>query len=352
MGNCLNVLGLAGQMISGFNVAYCSLNLYFHVRLIVLKDIPFIHDLVAYDNAEEESILSGKYRTKAITFITKVVKILKMTEYGVSSWMKMLGIFIAAVVTPITILGFSIGNILFWSISSIPIFIMSYYIGLNWTYVLGVWFLCKGHLDIQADSIIGKIDDYVRSKRDMNVIGVANLDIELKKLIVRVKKFDCLSKDLISPYRLVVSYIGGSLLFATRQSGMVIFEIALDALVISQFVMSLLFLYSSSSLSMRRRKMYKLANSLFVKISRQRPVPYRSLFILSRMIKSLGNDSSPSICLTDMSGDEFNSMEFVQFIADCIANFFLVAQLYFEYVKGIGVEAPKGKTPNLKTPKG
>ena len=205
--------------------------------------------------------------------------------------------------------------------------------GLSWTYVLGVWFLCKGHLDIHADSIIDKIDDYIRSKKGPNAVGVANLAIEYKKLLVRVKKFDCLSKDLISPYRFVVSYIGAITLFAARQSGILIFEIGIDAFIISLYVVSLVFLYSSSSLSIRRRKMYKLANSLFVKISRQRPVPYRSLFILSRMIKSLGNDRYPSICLMDKSGDEFDPMEFVEFIMEFFANFFLVINLYFDYLK-------------------
>src|SRR6185437_16131547 len=106
-----------------------------------------------------------------------------------------------------------------------------------------------------------------------------------------------------------------------------------DAIVISLYVVSLVFLYSSGSLSIRRRKMYQLANSLFVKISGQNRVPYRSLFILSRMIKSLGNDRYPSICLTDNSGDEFDPMEFFEFIADFIVIFLLVAKLYFDYLK-------------------
>ena len=331
MGNYHNVHGLAGQMISGSGVIYFSLILYFHVRLIVLEDIPFIHELVAYDNPEHETILSGEYRTKVITFITKVVKILKIFEYAI--YLCLITIFVAAVVIPITILGFSIGNILFWFIVSIPHLTMSYYTGLNWIYVLGVWFLCKGHLDIQADSVIDNIDDSIRLKTHINIIRVANLDIEYKKLLIRVKKFDCLSKDLISPYRLVVSYFGAIALFATRQSGILFFEIGLDAIIISLYLVSLVFLYSSGSLSIRRRKMYKVANSLFVKMSRQRPVPCRSLFILSRMIKSLGSDDSPSICLTDKSGDEFDPMDFVVFIADFIANFFLVASLYFDFVK-------------------
>ena len=61
MGNLFNVLGLAGQMLSGIAVAFWSLVLYFHVRLIVVEDIPFIHELVAYHNPQEESILSGEY---------------------------------------------------------------------------------------------------------------------------------------------------------------------------------------------------------------------------------------------------------------------------------------------------
>lgn len=332
VGNFYNLIGLAGQMISGIAIAYFSLALYFNIRLIVLEDIPFIHELVAYDDPEKDTILSGEYRTQVITFIRKVVKVLKFAEYGmISSFM--LIVFAIAVITPLIILGFSMRNILFWSINSISIFVVVYYIGLNWIYVFGVWFLSKGHLDIQADSIIDKIDDCTRSETAPNASDVADLDFEYKKLLIRVKKFDRLSKDLISPYRFLVSYLGSIVLLGIRQSGILIFEIALDAFIISTYVLSLIFLYSTGSLSNRRRKMYKLANSLYVKISQQRLVPYRSLIILSRMIKSLGNDRYPSICLTDKSGDEFDPMEFFEFIMEFFANFFLVVNLYFDYLK-------------------
>ena len=68
-------------------------------------------------------------------------------------------------------------------------------------------------------------------------------------------------------------------------------------------------------------------------MSQQRPVSYRPLFILSRMIKSLGNDRYPSICLMDKSGGEFDPLEFVEFIMEFFANFFLIVKLYFDYVK-------------------
>ena len=51
------------------------------------------------------------------------------------------------------------------------------------------------------------------------------------------------------------------------------------------------------------------------------------------MIKGLGNDEYLIICLTDKSGDEFDPMEFVEFIMEFFANFFLIANLYFDYVK-------------------
>src|SRR5688572_1807665 len=113
-------------MVSAISAAYYCLNFYFHIRLIVLQDVPFIHELVAYDNPEGETILSGKYRTRVTAFITKVVKILTFAEYAISSCF-IFAVFVVVIVTPIMILGFSIENILYWSINSILTFTMGYY---------------------------------------------------------------------------------------------------------------------------------------------------------------------------------------------------------------------------------
>ena len=57
------------------------------------------------------------------------------------------------------------------------------------------------------------------------------------------------------------------------------------------------------------------------------------LIILRRMVKSLGNNLRPTICLTDSSGEEFEPIEFVEYVAATFAQFTLAAKLYRNYLQ-------------------
>lgn len=328
LGNCLNVVGFTGQMMSFMGGMFAFLIIYFRFRLFQLEEIPFIHELVAYDSLQQQAILSGNFRSKMATFLSTAVKILNLASTIMASNM-MLSIFAVGIVTPVIVQGFTLRNVLYWTAVNIPFFYASYYASLDWVYILGSWFLYKSHLDIQADVIIDK----VRESTDLDVVDVANLDFQYKKLLTRVKKFDNLSKDIISPYRLLVSYLGVVVLFATRHSGILILEIAVNTIVTAMTVISFVFLYSTCSLSIRRRKMYQEANSLYARVSRQRSTSICSLVIIRRLLKSMGDEDYPSLCLTDKSGVEFDPMEYVQFILELFSNFTLIAGLYNDYVK-------------------
>src|SRR5205809_164582 len=85
-------------------------------------------------------------------------------------------------------------------------------------------------------------------------------------------------------------------------------KVGIDTMVASVYVVIIVFLFAACTLSEKRKQMYVLTNQLFVKISQSRNSP-ASLVILRRTIKSLGNTNKPTICLTDISGEEFEPME-------------------------------------------
>jgi hypothetical protein len=77
--------------------------------------------------------------------------------------------------------------------------------------------------------------------------------------------------------------------------------------------------------------MFSLANSLLPKLSTQR-ASIKDLFIVRGLIKKTGSIDCPMICLTDKSGEEFDPMEYFEFIEGTISNFFLAASLYRKYI--------------------
>jgi hypothetical protein len=46
------------------------------------------------------------------------------------------------------------------------------------------------------------------------------------------------------------------------------------------------------------------------------------------MVKSIGCEHRPFISLTDMSGEELNSMEYLEFILESLSMFFLAIDVY------------------------
>src|SRR6266487_5479962 len=130
-----------------------------------------------------------------------------------------------------------------------------------------------------------------------------------------------LSRNLISSSRFVISYSLGIAMFATTQQNNLALQYVVCGTAVIVYVVFVSFLSTACSLSIRRKKMYHLANQLFAKASKQRKTTIRTLFTLRRLVKSLGNTSRPTICLTEKSGEEFEPMEFLEFVFNILINF-------------------------------
>lgn len=168
--------------------------------------------------------------------------------------------------------------------------------------------------------------------KNLNKTHVIYLDHMYNRLMVRVKQFDQLSRELISSSRLVMSYAMGIMIFATAQQNNVALQYLLSGACVIVYVVFVSFLSTACSLSIRRMKMYQLANQLFVKASKQRKTTVRTLITLRRLVKSLGNKSRPTICLTDTSGEEFEPIEFLKFVFNTLVNFTLVVNIYRDHL--------------------
>jgi len=176
------------------------------------------------------------------------------------------------------------------------------------------------------------MEDFHKSKETLSNKAVLSLYTYYRRLVKRVKDFDSFSRDIITPYRLDMSFAFLGLIFAGHQQDNIYFAVGVDIILLSFYCGSLAFLATAGSLSRKRKRAYFLANQLFVKVGK---APHRSLgqlVILRRMIKSLGNDKRPTICLMDGAEGEFDSAEFVEFIAQSLANFALIANLWATHI--------------------
>ena len=126
------------------------------------------------------------------------------------------------------------------------------------------------------------------------------------------------------------SYSVGFMIVSTTQQDNILLRYFLSGTCLTVYII-FVSLSTACSLSIRRRKMYLLANQLFIKASKQRKI--RQLFILRKLIKSLGDMNRPTICLTDKSGEEFEPMEFVEFVFNTFSNFTLVAKVFRVHLK-------------------
>src|SRR6266480_6225032 len=123
----------------------------------------------------------------------------------------------------------------------------------------------------------------------------------------------------------------GFMIVSTTQQDNILLRYALSGACLTAYIIFVSFLSTACSLSIRRRKMYLLANQLFIKASKQRKV--RQLFILRKLVKSLGDMNRPTICLTDKSGEEFEPMEFVEFVFNTFSNFTLAVKVFRVHLK-------------------
>lgn len=332
LGNSFNVLGLAGQVMSLGAGICCPLIPYFRIQLLRQKDkLPFLRDLLNYGDRRRKAILSDDDGKKIVQVADKMLRFLKpASKFVVIEFF--LAIFVVCVIIPTMLLGVTLHNILFWSFWVLPQLVVGYYLAIDSMYVYGIiWFLPKYHLDMQSDVIIGKMEQF-KMEQELREIHAIYLDHMYNRLVIRVKQFDILSRDLISSSRLVMSYAIGIIIFATTQHSNLALQYILCGCCVTIYVVFVSFLSTACSLSLRRKKMYHLANQLFVKASSQRKTTVRTLFTLRRLVKSLGNRSRPTICLTDESGVEFEPMEFFEFIFNTLINFTLIAKIYRDHL--------------------
>jgi len=290
-------------------------------------------DLMAYKDERLRPILTRTNREKLIKFSEKVLKFLKIAApfFVMEIWLTMM---VVGIVIPLMVEGITMSNILFWSLlSTFPVLILGYYLGMDLIYIFAsIWYLPKYHLDIQTDVIIDRMEQFL-TEPEIRDIHVIYLDHVYNQLLIRVKKFDQLSRDIISPARFAMSYSIGFMCFATTQQDNILLRFFVSGTSLTAYIIVLSFLSTACSLSIRRRKMYLLANQLFIKASKQRKGKIRQLFILRKLVKSLGDMNRPTICLTDQSGEDFQPMEFVEFVLNTFSNFTLVAKAFRVHLK-------------------
>jgi hypothetical protein len=139
------------------------LNQLLRIRLIFLKELPSLHQLVAYDDYDhnddhsDKTILHGKFGQRQKDFLRKSVFFLKMASM-VTSTNLVVAIFFMAVVTPIIIDGVTVFNVLYWFflwllLLSVP----SFWLGQDWMCIFGTWFIVKCHYDIQTDCLMDRM---------------------------------------------------------------------------------------------------------------------------------------------------------------------------------------------------
>ena len=205
--NYFNVLGVAGQVMSLGAGMCCTLIPYFRLRLLLQKDnLSFMTDLMAYKDERLRPILTRTNREKLIKFSEKVLKFLKIAApfFVMEIWLTMM---VVGIVIPLMVEGITMSNILFWSLlSTFPVLILGYYLGMDLIYIFAsIWYLPKYHLDIQTDVIIDRMEQFL-TEPEIRDIHVIYLDHVYNQLLIRVKKFDQLSRDIISPARFAMSY--------------------------------------------------------------------------------------------------------------------------------------------------
>src|SRR5205085_44035 len=125
-----------------------------------------------------------------------------------------------------------------------------------------IWYLPKYHLDIQTDVIIDKMEQYL-TEPEIRDIHVIYLDHVYNQLLIRVKKFDQLSGDIISTGRLAMSYSIGFMIVSSTQQDNILLQYFMSGSCFIIYIIFVSVLLTACSLSIRRRKMYLFANQLF-----------------------------------------------------------------------------------------
>lgn len=325
-GNPVYGLGLAGQIASvGSSPQFLALLVYRwqygrHLR----RDSSFIQDILDYDDPLKETVLVGRLKTKFINNL----RLLKVADkVAPLAGLEMFLCDIVLCIVAASSLTDDYAKLVYclWiPMNAIPCFMVA----VDTIYTLGFWLLCKRHLDLQANVFVSKMTFRLPGKTSKNIARrnltnrIYRLQSMYQSLVLKVKDFDSFSKKIISPCRILTTFMSGTVFYSAQMMDNQIIKVTLMVAVTVQFLASLVFMSTTSSLSIRRRKMYQQANSLFqtaIKLN----IDLREQIVLRRMIKSLGNQNRPTICLTDSSEGELAPMEFVEFIASCVSNYLL-----------------------------
>src|SRR5687767_11628791 len=76
IGNHFNLFGFAGQVMSFSCGTAVSMMYYLRFRLSIEKTLPYLHELVNYDDPMKRTILYGDHRVRMVTFMRKVMAVL------------------------------------------------------------------------------------------------------------------------------------------------------------------------------------------------------------------------------------------------------------------------------------
>lgn len=330
MGNYFTTFGPIGKLISPGTAAVLCVSFLLRAVATLWIDCKttFLNDLLAYDDlslisqGKHPQILKGFYRVRMISTLKKLKYLNNITF--VLMGISLITVVIVGTVSMI-VEGITLKNILLWcGLWNLITFILAYFASSDFVIILGFWYVGKRHLDLQLDIMIESID--LISRGCLPVQTISKLNIYYTKVVGRIDEFNQFSKILITPYRLLLTSCCGVLYYGFQVVDNVYASLGLRTCIVGYFVISLAFLSTTSSLSVRRRLLYHQVNNLFSKLCHSGHL--RECLILRRLIKSLGNRYRPKVSLTDTTGREFNSMEFVDYILDCFSIYFLIVKLY------------------------
>jgi hypothetical protein len=240
------------------------------------------------------------------------------------------------------LLGLGIQVVILWTVWFIVNVYASYESVICSIYTLIIWFIVKTHLDHQVNVMIDRLETLITTpmtnRAEDSAITIHRLDAYYRRLVKSVVQFDKqFSRKVISLYRFGMTFFNAFLLFGVYQLEYKILAYGVTITIISQMVISYAFLYTMSTLSNKRIELYKLVNSYYVKHARiLRSSPIGQKLAIRRMVKNLGCQRRPLVCLTNSSGEELTSMEYVEFVLESISIFFLGVDLYRSSYRGGG----------------
>lgn len=324
VGTHVSAFGFGGQLYSAGAIpaeTYCLL-----LRLASWQlnyETRFIKNLLAYDDKKSRKILKGSLRKKLLKNLgfLSIINSISQIQFA-------LFVVLTVIITVVTLemINVTLSMVVAFCFSTPMIIMFVYFFLDSQVYTLAFWFMCKRHLDLQTDALLRSFDRHLQGQLP-DTSYLTSIEKRYHDLLGQIKEFNKYSQNLISPYRLLATISSGVLFYGAQNFSNQYASIAGSCAVICVYITSLAFLSTCSSLSIRRKKLYLLSNSLYIKYIMDRKT-WKERMVLRRIIKSLGNNQRPTIGLIDRSGEEMNAMEYVEFVAECFSVYFQTVRTF------------------------